>query len=125
MSTLKVENEIITGDLIYKGVIIQSVNYNVIHVNSLIYTIISPVVGETNFFECDTTSTSITMILPLITSTTMIICIIDIAGNVSNNNIIIQTSGSNTICGQSSIIIDGPYNSLRFISNLTNAWYIA
>ena len=125
MSTVKVENLIIANNLTYHGSLISYLNYNVTHVNTSNYSIVSPIVNETNFFECDTTSIPITIILPLITSTTMIICIVDIGGNTSNNNIIIQTSDSNTICGKFSVIIDSPYNSLRFISNLKNAWYIA
>jgi hypothetical protein len=125
MTTLKVTNENITGNLTYHGILVPYFNYSVTHVNTSTYSVTSPIVGETNFYECDTTSTSITITLPLITSSTMIISVIDIGGNANIKNITIQTSGGNTICGQSSIIIDSPYNSLRFISNLTSSWYIA
>lgn len=125
MSTSKFENEIITGNLIYKGILMPSVEYNITSVNTSIYTITTLIPNEINFFECNSTTTPITIILPLITSSNMIISIIDIGGYASVNNITIQTSGSNTVCGTSSIIIDGNYNSLRFISNLSSIWYIA
>ena len=127
MSTVKVENEIITGNLTYHGILLSYLNYNVTNINSNNYVINSVTQNQINFFQCDTSlsglNSNITITLPLITSTEMIICIVDIGGYVNINPIIIQTSGSNKICGLSSILLDGNYNVLRFTSNLSSIWF--
>lgn len=127
MSTVKVENEIITGNLTYHGILLPYLNYNIKNVNSNNYVIENVIQGQVNFFQCDTSPTglnsSVNIKLPLITSTEMIICIVDIGGYVNINPITITTSETNKICGLFSILLDGNYNVLRFTSNLTSTWF--
>jgi hypothetical protein len=51
-------------------------------------------------------------------------CIVDSAGQLSNNNLIIAPTGTNTIGGQSSATISVDYSSVQIMSNTTNKWLI-
>ncbi len=48
----------------------------------------------------------------------------DETGNCNQNNIIIQTSGSDTIDGQTNIIVESPYASLNLYTDGNSRWFI-
>ncbi len=48
----------------------------------------------------------------------------DETGNCDENNIIIQTSGSDTLDGQSNIVVDSPYASLNVYTDGVSRWFI-
>ena len=50
--------------------------------------------------------------------------IVDSAGQLSNNNLIIAPTGGNTIAGESSATIVVDYSSVQIMSNATNKWLI-
>lgn len=52
------------------------------------------------------------------------ITIKDECGNCNQHNIIIQTSGSDTIDGQSNVIVDSPYASLNLYTDGVSKWFI-
>jgi len=53
-----------------------------------------------------------------------VLIIKDIVGNVNNNAITVSRGGSDTIDGQTSIIIDIPYASVSVVSDGGNKWYL-
>jgi hypothetical protein len=81
-----------------------------------------------NVYQVDTTSGPITINLPLIStldnSQKRIHNIVDSAGQLSNNNLIIGTTGGNTIGGQPSTTISIDYSSVQIMSNTTDKWLI-
>lgn len=81
-----------------------------------------------NVYEVDTTNGPLTINLPLISnldnSQKRIHNIVDSAGQLSNNNLIIIASGSNTIGGESSATITVDYSSVQIMSNTTDKWLI-
>ena len=50
--------------------------------------------------------------------------IVDSAGQLSNNNLIITPTPSDTIGGQSSATISVDYSSVQIMSNTTDKWLI-
>ena len=48
----------------------------------------------------------------------------DECGNCNNYNIILQTSGSDTIDGHNSVVIDSPYASLNLYTDGVSRWFI-
>lgn len=50
--------------------------------------------------------------------------IVDEAGNAHENNIIVQTTGMDTIVGSNLFTINGDYNSIRIYNDLLNGWFI-
>lgn len=48
----------------------------------------------------------------------------DETGNCDQNNIIIQTSGSDTLDGQSNVVVDSPYASLHVYTDGISRWFI-
>jgi hypothetical protein len=50
--------------------------------------------------------------------------IVDSAGQLSNNNLIIGATGGNTIGGQSSATITVDYSSVQIMSNTSDKWLI-
>jgi hypothetical protein len=85
--------------------------------------------GYYNYYQISTSSSSITVTLPEI-STLMDNdlkrqhSIADIGGNLSTNPFTIQTSGSDTIAGDSSLEINVDYSSITIASNTSSAWLI-
>jgi hypothetical protein len=81
-----------------------------------------------NVYQVDTTSGPITINLPLISSLDnsqkRIHNIVDSAGQLSNNNLIIGTTGGDTIGGESSATISIDYSSVQIMSNTTDKWLI-
>ena len=84
--------------------------------------------GYYNVYQVDTTSGPLTINLPLISSLDnngkRIHYIVDSAGQLSNNNLIIGATGTNTIGGESSATIVVDYSSIQIMSNTTNIWLI-
>ena len=81
-----------------------------------------------NVYQVDTTNGPLSINLPLISSLDnsqkRIHYIVDSAGELSNNNLIIGATGGNTIGGQSSATIVVDYSSVQIMSNTTNKWLI-
>lgn len=48
----------------------------------------------------------------------------DECGNCNQNNIIVQTSGSDTIDGHSNVVVDSPYASLNLYTDGFSRWFI-
>jgi hypothetical protein len=48
----------------------------------------------------------------------------DIGGNLINNNLILQTNGTDTIAGQSSFTANINYSSIQIISNIISKWLV-
>ncbi len=74
-----------------------------------------------NIYQVDTSTNSITITLPQISSidnnNKRIIYISDIGGNLINNNLIIQTSGSDLINNTSSLTAVINYSNIQLVSN--------
>lgn len=81
-----------------------------------------------NVYQVDTTNAPITIILPLISSLDnsglRIHYIVDNTGELSNNNLIIIPTPSDTIGGQSSAVLVVNYSSVQLMSNTNNKWLI-
>ena len=81
-----------------------------------------------NVYQVDTTNGHLIINLPLISnldnSQKRIHNIVDSAGQLSNNNLIIGATGGNTIGGQSSATITVDYSSVQIMSNTTDKWLI-
>ena len=80
-------------------------------------------------YQVDTSSNNITITLPEIANFTngkRMYIISDVGGNLINNPLTIQRSGtSDTIAGDSSIILNINYSSITLISNTTDIWIIS
>lgn len=74
-----------------------------------------------DIYQVNTSTQSITVTLPQIylmdNSYRRIHYITDVGGKLSDYPLIIQTTGSDTICGDNEIIIDRNYSSITLISN--------
>lgn len=81
-----------------------------------------------NVYQVDTTSGPLTINLPSISALDnngkRIHCIVDSVGQLSNNNLIIAPTGSNTIGGESSATIVVDYSSVQIMSNTSDKWLI-
>jgi hypothetical protein len=81
-----------------------------------------------NVYQVNTTNGSLTINLPLISSLDnggqRIHYIVDSFGQLSNNNLIIVATGSNTIGGESSATIVVNYSSVQLMSNTNDKWLI-
>jgi hypothetical protein len=81
-----------------------------------------------NVYQVDTTVGPLTINLPLISSLDnsqkRIHYIVDSAGELSNNNLIITPTPPNTIGGESSATIVVDYSSVQIMSNTTDKWLI-
>jgi len=81
-----------------------------------------------NVYQVDTTNGALTINLPSISSLDngglRIHYIVDSAGELSNNNLIIGATGGNTIGGESSATISIDYSSIQIMSNTNNKWLI-
>ena len=81
-----------------------------------------------NVYQVDTTNGSITKNLPLISSLDnsqkRIHYIVDNTGQLSNNNLIIVPTPTDTIGGQSSATFVVDYSSVQIMSNTTDKWLI-
>ena len=81
-----------------------------------------------NIYQVDTTAGPLTINLPLISSLDnsgkRIHYIVDSAGELSNNNLIIIPTPSDTISGQSSATISVDYSSVQIMSNTVDKWLI-
>jgi hypothetical protein len=81
-----------------------------------------------NVYQVDTTNGPLTINLPLISSLDSsqkrIHYIVDSVGQLSNNNLIIGATGTNTIGGQSSATISVDYSSVQIMSNTNDKWLI-
>jgi hypothetical protein len=81
-----------------------------------------------NVYQVDTTNGPLTINLPLIASLDnsglRVHYIVDSAGQLSNNNLIIGATGGNTIGGQSSATIVVDYSSVQIMSNKIDKWLI-
>ena len=73
---------------------------------------------------CNTTSNSYTITLPAAADGPLYVFVKDQAGNAQSNNITVDTTGGETIDGQSSQIIDYNYGMLGFISDVSSNWYV-
>ena len=92
------------------------------------YTLYSTL-SEFDIYQVDTSSNIITITLPLISSLTnnkRMHIFSDVGGNLINNELIIQTSGSDTIANNNSITLNINYSSITLISNtsITNGIWI-
>jgi len=111
------------------------------YTNYTITTITSPLGGTTfnipslisdanyyNVYQIDTTNGPLTINLPLISSLDnsgrRIHYIVDSVGQLSNNNLIITATPSDTIGGQSSATIVVDYSSVQLMSNTSDKWLI-
>jgi len=77
--------------------------------------------------QIDTSTTSITITLPtisLLTNNSGSFYIVDVGGNLSNNNAIINISGTNTIVGTTSYVMNINYESVYILSNKNNKWLV-
>ena len=75
--------------------------------------------------SCDTTSNAITITLaPASTTQNQIFIISDEGGNAGTNNVTIETTGSDTINGESSAIINIAYMSLSLYSDGGTAYFV-
>lgn len=70
-----------------------------------------------------TSTGAVTLTLPPATNSIRIL-IVDEGGNAGTNNITVNPDGSDTIIGESSVIINGDHNSLSLYSNGSNQWFI-
>ena len=81
-----------------------------------------------NVYQVDTTNAPITIILPSISlldnGGLRIHYIVDNTGQLSNNNLIITPTPSDTIGGQSSATLVVNYSSVQLMSNTNNKWLI-
>ncbi len=95
-------------------------NYTISNIlTNPIYTLYTTI-SDTDFYLINTSSNSITIILPQISSLTnskRIHIFSDVGGNLSKNNLIIQTVGTDTICGNSSITLNINYSSIQIAAN--------
>jgi hypothetical protein len=80
--------------------------------------------SDYNVYQIDTTSNIITITLPSTSGLSRIYIFSDIGGNLINNNIILQTDGSDTIAGQSSFTANINYSSIQIISNTISKWLV-
>ena len=85
--------------------------------------------SEYDIYQVDTSSNSIKIILPLISALKnkkRMHIFTDVGGNLTNNNLIIQTSGSDKIANNNSITLNINYSSITLISNtsITNGIWI-
>ena len=91
------------------------------------YTLYSDV-SEFDIYQVDTTSNVITITLPLISNLTnykRMHIFSDVGGNLTNNEFIIQTSGSDIIANNNSITLNINYSSVTLISNTNGIWIIS
>jgi hypothetical protein len=80
-----------------------------------------------DIYQIDTRNNIINITLPEINTLTnykRIYNIVDVGGNLNNNNCIVNISGSDTIQGQSSFLININYSNLKICSNTENKWLI-
>ncbi len=81
-----------------------------------------------NVYQVDTTNGTLTINLPLISSLDnsqkRIHYIVDNTGQLSNNNLIIIPTSTDTIGGQSSATIVVDYSSIQIMSNTIDKWLI-
>ena len=81
-----------------------------------------------NVYQVDTTNGALTINLPSISSLDngglRIHYIVDSAGELSNNNLIIAPTGGNTIGGETSATLVVDYSSVQIMSNKTDKWLI-
>jgi hypothetical protein len=89
----------------------------------------TPITGSYTILESDyiiavKVNTAVTITLPEISTLTRKDKIYIIKAEITNSNILVVTSGSDTIDGQISIAVNGSYNSLSLYSDETNSWYI-
>ena len=128
MATVKFNNANVIGNIIYDGFVLAPIPYNIQNANSVSYTVTGIINGELSIVLCNTSPTGLnapaTIILPAITSNCTIIIVYANSNYANINNITIQTSGANTVCGTNSILLDGNFNSLRFTSDLSSSWLI-
>lgn len=94
------------------------------------YTYISTAVNYTilssdEYVGVDTSSTAITITLPQISSVLKkIYHIVDITGDAATNNITVERSGSDTINGNTNIIINQNRTAITLINDKINQWFI-
>ncbi len=88
-------------------------------------------VGDYDFYLVDTTSNSINITLPTISSITnnkRIHFFTDIGGKLSTNNLTLTGNGGDSICGNSSILLNINYSSVQIAANGgvggTNIWMV-
>jgi hypothetical protein len=127
MSTNVFDNIVVTGNITLRSTDIPISLYNVVNVNTSTFTINSLIADQINVFLCNTSTTSVNITLPQISSLPAgkgIIAIVDASGNARVNNITIVAFSGNTICGQSSIVINNDYNSFQLLSNTVNSWSV-
>lgn len=81
-----------------------------------------------NVYQVDTTNGPLTINLPSISSLDngglRIHYVVDSAGELSNNNLIIEATGGNTIGGETSSTIVVDYSSVQIMSNTNDKWLI-
>ena len=80
--------------------------------------------SDYNVYQINTTSNAITITLPSTSGLSRIYIFSDVGGNLINNNLILQTDGSDTIAGQSSFTSNINYSSIQIISNTISKWLV-
>ena len=100
-------------------------DYNRTIINSSSYTILE----EDELIAVVYTIGEVTLSLPTIStlfgSKKKRYTIVDEGGNAGTNNIIVQTTGGDTINGSSIFTINGDYNSIQIYNNTTTGWFVA
>ena len=100
----------------YKRTVINSATYTVLQTDEIVAVTY-------------TTTGSVTITLPQISSLTTPnkysrFVIVDEGGNAGTNNITVNRSGTDTIIGNTSVVINGDYNSYTVYSNGSNLWQV-
>jgi hypothetical protein len=100
-------------------------SFNTYSISSIITanTTINPA-SDYNVYQIDTSSNKITITLPPTSGLSRIYIFSDVGGNLINNNLILQTNGTDTIAGQSSFTANINYSSIQIISNTNNKWLV-
>jgi hypothetical protein len=114
-----------TGNLSWSDNTDCSNNYTIKSVSSTPYTILN----TEQHIEIDSSTLAITLTLPEISAIDTandykIYIITDTGGNSTTNNITINRSGSDTINGETSMVLNVNYSSVTLKSNGTNKWYL-
>lgn len=83
--------------------------------------------ADYDYYQVSTPTSAVTITLPAISTLTnnkRIYTISDIGGNLPTNNLIIATSGGNTLGGQPTVTLPIAYSSITVVSNTDNIWLI-
>lgn len=81
-----------------------------------------------NVYQVDTTSGPITVTLPAISTLdnggSRLHYIVDVGGKLEEHPLLIQTSGGDTVGGESSMSVEVNYSSAQLMSNKSSTWLV-